>query len=744
MEHVEGVIRQYLFFNEENSYSVLKVELTDTSEKSLAYYEPTIVVCGFFPKLETAVKYRFYGAVTDHPRYGKQYAAERFERIVDNTRAGLVDYLSSGLVKGVGPKTAERIVDALGTDTLAAIAQDVSALDKVPKLNKELKQAIREAVLENRQKEAALIWLYGFDISPRMAMRIFSRYGHKAIDVVKADPYVLIDDVEGIGFRRADEIGLKIGFGFDNPKRIQAVILFLLQEYAGKYGDTYLDKARLMEYAAKYLTAADETFIESAPIEEALETLALEEKIVVTAEAYSLAAYYRAEKGIARRLLDAAGPDPAFRPDLVGAYVADFEAQNDIQYTDNQKTAIETALSQRFTIVTGGPGTGKTTVIKGIVATYEAMHSGDPRIASKIRLCAPTGKAAKRLSDATGREATTIHRLLGYDFEGHFAYDERARLDARLVVVDEASMMDAELAFRFFGAVRDNAKIVIVGDDNQLPSVGPGQVLSDLMASGRFPVVRLEKIHRQAEGSSIVALAYDILNQRLTDDVLANQPDRTWFRAPEDRVPELVLRTLREAQNAGYDLNEDVQVLAPMYRGECGIDNLNRLIQDAFNKNHEIPALTRGEKSFRLRDKVLQLVNQPEDGIMNGDIGVVTAILDEREMLVDFGGHSVKYDVKDLDALTLAYAVSIHKSQGSEFRLVVMPVVRSHAIMLKRKLLYTAVTRAKEKLVMIGEVPALRRGVLGLEPPRRTMLSRFLSETPEPEPGDNLRIEDFM
>jgi len=743
MEHVEGILKQYLFFNEENSYSVVKVELTDTSEKSLAYYEPTIVVCGFFPKLETSVKYRFYGAVKSHPRYGTQYAAERCERIVDNTRAGLVDYLASGLIRGVGPKTAERIVDALGLTALDAIAQDVSALDKVPKLNKELKRGIRDAILENRQKEAALVWLYGFDISPKMAMKIFGKYGYKAIDVVKTDPYVLIDDVEGIGFRRADEIGLKIGFGFDNPKRIQAVVLFLLSEYAAKYGDTYLAKERLLEYAAKYLSA-DEAFIEALPIEQALETLALEEKIVVSADAYSLAVLYKAEKAVARRLADAAGPDPSFTPGLVAGYVAEFEKMDAIQYTDNQKEAIETALRERFTIVTGGPGTGKTTVIRGIVAVFSAMHQGDAGIARKIRLCAPTGKAAKRLQEATGHEATTIHRLLGYDYEGHFAFDEHTRVDAKLVVVDEASMMDVQLAEKFFRAIRDTTKIVIVGDDNQLPSVGPGQVLADLMESGRFPVVRLQKIHRQAAGSSIIGLAYDILNQNLSEDVLASHPDRTYFRASEERVPDLVLRTLREAAAAGYDLLDDVQVLAPMYKGACGIDNLNRLIQDAFNKEHEVPTLSRGEKSFRVRDKVLQLVNQPEDGIMNGDLGVVTAILDEREMLVDFGGNTVKYDVKDFDGLTLAYAVSIHKAQGSEFRLVVLPIVRSHAVMLRRKLLYTAVTRAKEKLVMIGEYPALRRGILGLEPPRRTLLKRFLQEPEEAEPGDRLTIEDFM
>ncbi len=744
MDYIEGALKQYLFYNEENSYSVIKVEISDTTEKDLAYYEPTIVVCGFFPKLETTVKYRFYGAVKSHPRYGTQYAAERYERLIDNTRAGIVDYLASGFFKGVGPKTAERIVVALGLDALDRIAQDEHALDAVAKLTKIQKKGIHDAIIENRQKESALVWLYGFDISPKMAMRIFNKYGYRAIDVVRADPYVLIDDVEGIGFRRADEIGLKIGFGFDNPKRIQAVVLFLLSEYAAKYGDTYLEKTKLMEYAAKYLNVSDETFIEALPIEAALETLALEEKVVVTAEAYSLAGLYRAEKAVAGRLRDAVGADPSFTPLLVAGYVADFETRNDIQYTDNQKEAIETALGERFTIVTGGPGTGKTTVIKGIVEVFQAMHQGDARILTSIRLAAPTGKAAKRLQEASGHEATTIHRLLGYDYEGHFTYDEHNRLEAKLVVIDEASMMDVQLAERLFAAVDDRTKIVIVGDDNQLPSVGPGQVLADLMASGKFPVVRLKKIHRQAADSSIIGLAYDILNQNLSENVLANHPDRSYIRAAESAVPELILRVLKEAGDAGYDLLNDVQVLIPMYKGECGIDHLNQMIQDAFNKEHESPALVRGDKSFRLGDKVLQLANQPEDGIMNGDLGVITAILDEKEMFVDFGGNQVKYNVKDFDNLTLAYAVSIHKAQGSEFRLVVLPIVRGHSIMLKRKLLYTAVTRAKEKLVMIGEYAALRRGILGLEPPRKTLLKRFLTAA-EPDDGDDgVRFEDFL
>jgi len=305
-------------------------------------------------------------------------------------------------------------------------------------------------------------------------------------------------------------------------------------------------------------------------------------------------------------------------------------------------------------------------------------------------------------------------------------------------------MMDVLLARQLFSSLPPHTKILIVGDENQLPSVGPGQVLADLIASDRFPVVRLTKIHRQAADSSIISLAYDILNQNLSENVLQNHPDRTYFRAHESMVPSLVVKTVSEAIEAGYDLWEDIQVLVPMYKGIAGIDALNALMQTTFNEENLAIAIASKDKSFCYHDKVLQLLNQPEDGIMNGDLGVVKEILDEREMLVDFSGNVVKYHVKDFDHLTLAYATSVHKSQGSEYKVVILPLVRSQSILLKRKLLYTAVTRAKEKLVMIGEFQALRHGVLGLEPPRKTLLKSFLTETEASGEADFLTIEDFL
>ncbi len=745
MGYIEGILKQYLFFNETNAYSVLKIEIADTTEKELIYYEPTIIICGFFPKLEIACKYRFYGKIKSHPKYGTQYDAERYERVMDNTYDGLVDYLSSGLIKGIGPKTAERIIDTLGLDALDKIANDPNVLDQVPKFQKAKKHEIQAAIVENRRMESTLVWLYGFQISPKMSMRIFQRYGIETIDVIKKNPYVLIDEVEGIGFKRADEIGLKVGFSYDSPLRISAVILYLLSEYANKYGDTYLELNRLMEFTYQFLKVSDDVTVEPTLIEEMISTLVNSHKLALIDDKVGMMVLYNAEMGISKRLKAfSERENDLYSEGLIENTITEFEKINGITYTNNQREAILTALLKPFTIITGGPGTGKTTIVKGIVSVFTALNSTYPYVRDKIKLAAPTGKAAKRLSEATDCVATTIHRLLGYDYTGHFAFDENNPLSAKLIIIDEASMLDVVLANQLFSSISLRTKIVLVGDDNQLPSVGPGQVLADLLNSKIFPIVRLYKIHRQASDSSIIQLAYDILNQQLTENVLGNHNDRAYIRANEENVPYYIVKVIKEAIEAGYDLWDDMEVLIPMYKGDCGIDNINRLLQETFNKDHQSQSIAFGTKKFYYHDKVMQLVNQPEDGIMNGDLGVITGILDEREMLVDFSGNTVKYNVKDFDNLTLAYAISIHKSQGSEFKMVVMPIVRSYTIMLKRKLLYTAVTRAKEKLILIGEFNALRRGILGIESDRKTFLPIFLSGTTPQINEKPLSIEDFL
>ncbi len=741
MGFLEGTIRQYLFFNEESSYSVIKVEIRDTSESDLLHFEPTIVVCGFFPRLELNQVYRFHGDVAKHPKYGVQYNAARFERIMDSSKTGVVDYLQSDLFKGIGPKTAKAIVETLGVDCLEMIANNPDVLDSIPRMNKTKKTMIAKTILDNRQMESTLVWLYGFEISPRMAMKIYQRYGFAAVDVIRNNPYLLIDEVEGIGFKRADEIGLKIGFTYDHPLRIKAVIMYLLQEYISKYGDTYLEKASLLEYSQTYLNSSSQSNVDQQQISDMLVELVKSGKIVESDGKIGLHSLYLAEKSIAeciRKHSELVYETPELS--VIEEYIMQFEKARKITYTDMQKKAIVRALSEHFVIITGGPGTGKTTIIDAIAHIYNSLRENS----ADVRLAAPTGKAAKRLQEATGLEATTVHRLLGYDYEGRFAFGRDLKLSTDLVIIDETSMLDSLVASQLFQALPDKAKLVLVGDDNQLPSVGPGQVLADMIESDLFTVVKLEKIHRQAYDSSIVELAYDVLNQNIDDYTFRQQSDRRFIVARENAVTSVVMATIREFMQKGYTLTEDIQVLAPVYKGINGIDSLNQLIQERFNKNHDGYEIRHNDRIFRYNDKVMQLINQPEDGIMNGDLGIVTGIVEDKELLVDFSGKTVKYNVKDFDNLTLAYAISIHKSQGSEFKVVIMPLVLSYSIMLKRRLIYTGITRAKEMLVLIGDRFALKRGVYSKDLPRKTWLREFLNLEESEEEAKELTIEDFL
>jgi len=721
MSYVEGNIQRYLFYSDDSSYSVVKLKITDTDDRDIVHFEPTIIVCGFFPKLENSVNYRFYGEVANHPKYGIQYNANRFERMVDNTYEGLLDYLSSDLFKGVGKKTAERIIETLGLSALDLIAEDKHSLDKVPKINEKLRDSIFKEVVENKEMENTLVWLYSFDISPRMA-----------------------DDIEGIGFKRADEIGLKVGFQYDSPLRISAVIYYLLTEYMNKFGDTYLEKEQLIEFTLTYLNSHPDFFVEKSLVEDQLNSLLKERRIIQVEENIALSYLYYGEMNLAKKIFKINDViNNGIDQETFDSLLEDFQSFNDITYTKAQKKAIYTALNNNFSIITGGPGTGKTTVIKGVIDIYKMLHNNQVNT-DFIKLAAPTGKAAKRLSEATNLNATTVHKLLGYDFEGDFKFDESNELEAKILIIDEASMLDSLLANKLFSAIGLNTKVIMVGDANQLPSVGPGDVLNNLITSKIFNVVELDVIHRQAHDSHIISLAYDILSKNINEDFFKNYSDKQFINANDSSISGRIIEKINQLIDQGYDLLNDIQVLIPVYKGFNGIDRINALIQSAFNNANKDYIVKFKEKEFWYNDKVMQLVNQPEDNIMNGDQGTVIGITPNDELIVDFSENIVKYSKKDLDNLTLAYAVSIHKSQGSEFKAVIMPLSKAYTIMLKRKLLYTGVTRAKEKLVMIGDFDAYRRGVLGMDRKRNTLLNYFLENNFEGEENQNLKIADFL
>ncbi len=741
MSFVEGTIKRYLFYSEENSYSVIKVNINNTDDPELIRYEPTIVVCGFFPKLEVNAEYRFKGEIRHHDKYGMQFNASSFERIIDNTYDGLVDYLSSDIFSGVGVKTAQKIIDKLGLNALDLIAEDKEILNEIPRINKKLKSIIYNGIIENREMENTLIWLYGFSISPNMAMKIYSNYGIETKEIIKENPYILMEEIEGIGFKRADEIGLKIGFDYDSDLRIQAVIYYLLNEYMSKYGDTYLKKARLLDYTLNYLNSGSEKIVEYDKVEKLLNKLIEKAKVIEEENLISLSYLYFAEKFIARKSMELNYKQEHIND--LAKLIVNFEQMNNITYTKAQKQAISLALNNYFSIITGGPGTGKTTVIKGIVDVYKMLRNNqiDTEL---IKLAAPTGKAAKRLTEATTLPATTIHKLLGYDFDGQFKYGTDNQIEVKLIILDEASMIDCLLMKRLLSAIKKSTILVLVGDANQLPSVGPGDVLNDLILSNLFPVKRLDIIHRQAKDSHIISLAYDVLEKQISRDIFDKFEDRVFIRTKDEYISAKILKLIERTINHGYQLLEDIQVLIPMYRGYNGIDRLNDLIQATFNSENKHLKIEYRGKKFYYQDKVMQLVNQPEKNVMNGDQGIVVGINDEKELIVDFSGNFVKYNMKELDNLTLAYAVSIHKSQGSEFKIVILPLANAYTIMLRKKLLYTAITRAKDMLIMVGNFEAYKRGVLGNDRKRSTNLLRFLESETKTNNNQKTRIEDFL
>lgn len=741
MTYVEGTIKRYLFYSEENSYSVIKVEIQDTNDPELIRYEPTIVVCGFFPKLDLHASYKFKGEIAYHKTYGLQFNAKTFERYIDETYDGIIDYLSSDIFPGVGVKTAERIVDTLGMNCLDLIAEDKDQLKKVDKLNKKLHKIIFDGIVGHREMENTLVWLYGFSISPNMAMKIYNKYGLETKQIIKENPYVLMEEVEGIGFKRADEIGLKVGFAYDSDVRISAVIYYLLNEYMNKFGDTYLLEEELIKYTLQFLNNHEDFEVDEQKVIKQLFLLIESHKLIKEEDRIFLRYLYYAEKSIAKMMLKL-----NINSDVnlsVDDHLQAFESINHINYTQAQRKAIHLALTNHVSIITGGPGTGKTTVIKGLIHVYRMMRN-QALDDEDLKLAAPTGKAAKRLSESTDLPASTIHKLLGYDFNGEFKYDEFSPLEAKLVIIDEASMIDCILMKKLLSAIKVGTILVFVGDANQLPSVGPGDVLNDLIKSDLFPVQELNIIHRQANDSNIISLAYDVLEKQIDESIRDNKDDRLFFNAKDEYISSTLLKLIDRLIQKNYSLLEDIQVLVPMYKGINGIDRLNDLIQETFNGDNKNLSLSFGDKKFYFQDKVMQLVNQPDKNVMNGDQGFVVAIDDEREMVVDFSGQLVKYNRKELDQLTLAYVTSIHKSQGSEYKVVIMPLTLSYSIMLRKKLLYTAITRAKEILIMVGNFEAFKRGVLGKDRKRRTMLKNFLTDELNQSPSNQVKIEDFL
>lgn len=746
-----------IFHNPQNLFTIAKVKIHQTNT---SYADKEIIVSGYFPELSMEEEYRFTGAVKNHPRYGIQFQVETFTKEVPETEQGIVHYLSSDMFNGIGRKTAETIVKKLGKDAIKKILEDPEALDVVPRLSDEKKDTIRSTLQMNLGLERVMIQLNDWGFGPQVGMRIFQAYREETIDILTKNPFRLIEEIEGIGFQRADELGAKLGLTGSHPDRIKASILHLLNQASLSEGHVYIDAKTLIPQVKEMLEARQREEISIETISQAAIELNEESKVAGEETRLYLPSLYYSEVGIATKLetlLASQENRDGFPSSEVRKALGEAEERLGVNYAETQVQAIESSLNSSVMILTGGPGTGKTTVVRGLVEVYAELHglSLDPKDYAKkkepfpIILAAPTGRAAKRLSESTELPAMTIHRLLG--FNGQEKEEETEKeIEGKLIIIDEMSMVDTWLAHQLLKAVPDDAQIIFVGDQDQLPPVGPGQVLRDLLDSKRIPTVELTHIYRQTSGSSIIELAHQMKNGQLPADITAKTSDRSFIKAGAEQIPEVVEKVVKSALAKGHHI-KDIQVLAPMYKGPAGIDALNKMIQQMVNPNTDgkRKELVFGDITYRVKDKVLQLVNQPESNVFNGDMGEVVAIMKASEtvekqdvLVVSFDGIEVTYQRSDLNQLTLAYCCSIHKSQGSEFPTVIMPVVRGYMKMLRRNLLYTGITRSKDFLILCGDPGVFRYGVERTDDTKRMTTLKDRLSLSDPEADDNKTVSE--
>ena len=706
--NLSGQIERITFTNEENGFTIAQVKVPGRHELV------TVVGSLMAPMPGEILDMR--GEWSDHPRFGRQFKVVEYRTRVPVTVYGIRKYLGSGMIKGLGPVMAGRIVDRFGQKTLDIIGTDIQRLLEVEGIGKKRIDMIAKAWDAQSEIRDVMLFLQSHGVSSGYAAKIFKHYGSQSISVVKQNPYRLASDIFGIGFLTADQIAGKLGFEKDSRLRVEAGILYVLHQLCDE-GHVYFPYEPLVSKSCDILGVNRETVVR------ALGNLALDQKIVIedtneradtfkqNIKAVYLTRFHLCETGIARRLTTLVHASKTIRDIDTDKAIDWMQRRLSITLAENQMKAVVWAIENKVLVITGGPGTGKTTIIKAVLKIYARLKSG-------ILLAAPTGRAAKRMSEATGFEAKTIHRLLEYSLQkGGFQRHEDKPLECDVLVIDEASMIDTTLMYHLLKAVPPMATFILVGDVNQLPSVGAGNVLNDIIASEAVPVVTLDKIFRQAKTSQIVVNAHKI-NQGRVPSVNASQATdvQNDFYFIEQEDPEKVLDIILELsknripQRFGFDPVDEIQVLTPMHRGVVGAGNLNHELQAVLNPGEG--GITRGDRTYRVNDKVMQIRNNYDKDVFNGDIGRITAIAwESREVLISIDGREVVYDFSDLDEIVTAYAVSVHKSQGSEYPAVIIPIVTQHYILLQRNLIYTAVTRGKELVVIVGSRKAMTIGV---------------------------------
>ncbi len=722
--YIKGHYQRSIYQNS-NGYHIGLFKVRETNSPELTpFLDKTITFTGYFHELNDMDTYLFFGQMVEHPKYGMQFSVTSYERCKPEEKDAIVEFLTSGLFKGIGEKKAKAIVDVLGKDTLQIILENPDNLILIPGITKTNIDTLHNKLKEYESSYETVLYLSNLGFSTKDSMLIYNYYKDRVKEVIEEDIYQLEYSIYELNFKKIDRIALKNGMEKDSFVRVRAAILYIMEEVSNTYGHSYFYYDEIFQYLPRVLliSISDEVY------KKAMESLIVDLMVVNKEDRYYLKDMWEAETLIVKRFrLLAHKEDEDFKN--LEDKLTEMESVFGISYNEEQRRAILDSIRKNFLIITGGPGTGKTTIMKGIIELYKEVHKlSYEKLAERVQLLAPTGRAAKRMSDATLMPASTIHRFLKWQKETNkFQVNEYHKSKAEVVILDESSMVDTLLMASLLRGISANCKVIMVGDSYQLPSVGPGQVLHDLISSLKLPVVELKELYRQGKDSNILTLAYDVRKGEVVDDVFNKEEDLTFIECSDDGV----ISNLMDVSSTFKDLSyKNFQILAPMYKTKCGIDMINQRLQVIFNpKDKSKKELIVGDVIFREGDKVIELTNMPDENIYNGDIGIISQIVTQpaKKITIDFDGNEVTFTAANFNKFRLAYAISIHKAQGSEFDVVVMPIVQGYRKMLYRKLVYTGITRSKKMLYLIGDKNALRQAVNNTSSDiRRTTIKDFL------------------
>ena len=698
MNYIKGKFKQSIF-KSDTGYNVGLFKISETDDPEMEnFIKKTITFTGYFDTLNNDDTYILYGSLVYHDRYGYQYSVASYEKVLPTGKDAIIEFLTSSLIKGCGEKTAIKIVEILGDNAIEKIKDNINNLDLIPKLSETKKKSIYNSILKYYESNETIIKLKEYGFSIKDSLKLINIYGNGILNIVENNIYSLINDID---FKTLDRIFLSI-YKETTNLRILACIVETMKRITFNTGDTY-------SYKEEIIRALNDEFNIKISSDEYFSMLSNEYKIVIDNDKYYLKEYYDAEIDIVNRLKEIK-ISPKHLEKNLDKKIKDLESSLDITYNTEQKNAIKSIFHDNIVIITGGPGTGKTTIIKGIINLYKSVYKySDDAINMKLALIAPTGRASKRMSETTGYGSSTIHRYLKWNKDNNtFGINEFNKTNEELIIVDETSMIDTVLFDSLLKGIRKNIKLVLVGDEHQLPSVSPGLILNDLINSNKFNHIKLNNIYRQSKNSYIPVLASEIKNKNVTD-YLDKKDDYNFIECNTRNIKDLVIDIANKSINKGLDEN-NIQILAPMYKGEIGIDNLNIILQNIFNphSNH-LKEVVIGPIIYRVNDKVLNLVNDVDKGIYNGDIGFIYDIdINSKSdfIKVNFDNNIVSFKKEELSSIKHAYAITIHKAQGSEFDHVIMPISKTYNKMLYNKLIYPGVSRAKKSLIIIGSSEA--------------------------------------